>query len=244
MQAYFGWAKPCSCSYCCSRHLWFYDSGRLGRVEIVTLTVGARAKEGKFQRGAFTSKLCAQRKRPHCRLEAFLQTLFTWLENDRWSSGVTPKSVISGFRSNTVSLITMCKSLCQFLGPRLITWPSKGSRLQNSPYFCVFKFARTVKQKVWGEAENGERDWGDTLKWVEVAVRRQSLCLLLEKGESRKSRTLQIIVECEAVVSKNKSAILKSGWIKAENVIVSLTSKRWNVTKVGRSSEKTNFSLS
>ena len=44
MQAYFGWAKPCSCSwYCCSRHLWFYDSGRLGRVEIVTLTVGARA---------------------------------------------------------------------------------------------------------------------------------------------------------------------------------------------------------
>ena len=33
--------------YCCSRHLWFYDSGRLGRVEIVTLTVGARAKEGK-----------------------------------------------------------------------------------------------------------------------------------------------------------------------------------------------------
>ena len=27
-------------------------------------------------------------------------------------------------------------------------------RLQNSPYFCVFKFARTVKQKVWSEAEN------------------------------------------------------------------------------------------
>ena len=43
-------------------------------------------------------------------------------------------------------------------------WPFKGSRLQNSPYFCVFKFARTVKQKVLGEAENGERDWGDTLK--------------------------------------------------------------------------------
>ena len=28
----FGWAKPFSCSYCCSRHIWFYDSGRLGRV--------------------------------------------------------------------------------------------------------------------------------------------------------------------------------------------------------------------
>ena len=38
------------------------------------------------------------------------------------------------------------------------------SRLQNSPYFCVFKYARTVKQKVWSEAENRERDWGETFK--------------------------------------------------------------------------------
>ena len=37
------------------------------------------------------------------------------------------------------------------------------SRLQNSPYFCVFKYARAVKQKVWNEAENRERDWGETL---------------------------------------------------------------------------------
>ena len=36
------------------------------------------------------------------------------------------------------------------------------SRLQNSPYFCVFKYARAVKQKVWNEAENRERDWGET----------------------------------------------------------------------------------
>ena len=27
-------------------------------------------------------------------------------------------------------------------------------RLQNSPYFCVFKYTRAVKQKVWNEAEN------------------------------------------------------------------------------------------
>ena len=38
-------------------------------------------------------------------------------------------------------------------------------RLQNTPYFCVFKYARAVKQKVWNEAENRERDWGDTLKY-------------------------------------------------------------------------------
>ena len=34
-------------------------------------------------------------------------------------------------------------------------------RLQNSPYFCVFKCARAVKQKVWNEAEN--RDFYATL---------------------------------------------------------------------------------
>ena len=32
-------------------------------------------------------------------------------------------------------------------------------RLQNSPYFCVFKYAPAVKQKVWNEAENRERDY-------------------------------------------------------------------------------------
>ena len=30
------------------------------------------------------------------------------------------------------------------------------SRLQNSPYFCVFKYARVVKQKVWNKAETCE----------------------------------------------------------------------------------------
>ena len=31
------------------------------------------------------------------------------------------------------------------------------SRLQNSPYSCVFKYARAVKQKVWNDAENSVR---------------------------------------------------------------------------------------
>ena len=38
------------------------------------------------------------------------------------------------------------------------------ARLQNSPYFCVFKYARVVKQKVWNEAETRERDWEEALK--------------------------------------------------------------------------------
>ena len=38
------------------------------------------------------------------------------------------------------------------------------TRLQNSPYFWVFSHARTAKQTIWNEAENRERDWGETLK--------------------------------------------------------------------------------
>ena len=33
------------------------------------------------------------------------------------------------------------------------------NKLQNSPYFCVFKYARAVKQKFWNEAENREPDF-------------------------------------------------------------------------------------
>ena len=41
-------------------------------------------------------------------------------------------------------------------------------RLQNSPYFCVCKYARAVKQKVWNEAENRARDWGETVFFLSV----------------------------------------------------------------------------
>ena len=39
------------CLYCCSCHLRFYDRGRLGRVEIATLRVGAKEKEGMGEGG-------------------------------------------------------------------------------------------------------------------------------------------------------------------------------------------------
>ena len=59
--------------------------------------------------------------------------------------------------------------------PHLPRWffcsPSLWTRLQNSPYFCVFKYARAVKQKVWNEAENRERDWGETLKFFSRLTR-------------------------------------------------------------------------
>ena len=60
----FGWVKPCSCSYCCSRHFWFYDSRRLGRVAIVTLRVGARAKQGQGGGGEEKKKILSLSPHP------------------------------------------------------------------------------------------------------------------------------------------------------------------------------------
>ena len=102
MQAYFGRAKAaCLCSYCCNRHLC-YDGGRLGRVKIVTLRVGARAKEAKRGGGGekntpllltrpifsplfeFQHALSranhsrARRKRLHCRLSQIERFQLTW----------------------------------------------------------------------------------------------------------------------------------------------------------------------
>ena len=46
------------------------------------------------------------------------------------------------------------------------------NRLQNSPYFCLFKYAQAVEQKVWNEAENRERDWGETCEARELRARK------------------------------------------------------------------------
>ena len=79
---------------------------------------------------------------------------------------------------------------------------SEYTRLQNSPYFCVFKYARAVKQKVWNEAENRERDWGETLKiWIIIVIIRAKIWFLY--GE----RLLAIIIH-----SKYFS---DSDWLKA-----------------------------
>ena len=57
-----------------------------------------------------------------------------------------------------------CRKTLNLGLPRTNPASSSNGRLQNSPYFCVFKYAWAVKQKVWNEAENRERDWGETLK--------------------------------------------------------------------------------
>ena len=65
---------------------------------------------------------------------------------------------------------------------------------------------------------------------MEVAIRQQSLCLLLEGGVSRKSRTLRI--NCSF---KTQFGNFMSGWISSENVFAAptrLTEKRTTGTKV------------
>ena len=62
------------------------------------------------------------------------------------STFVTKRNSSNSF--NSVKLICCLFSLLMFI---------YYYRLQNSPYFCVFKL-RALKQKVWNEAENRERD--------------------------------------------------------------------------------------
>ena len=68
---------------------------------------------------------------------------------------------------------------------------------------------------------------------MEVAVRQQSLCLLLEEGESRKSRALRLqIVECAAVnCFKTQFGNFMSGWISSENEFVAPSRNRETLPK-------------
>ena len=68
-------------------------------------------------------------------------------------------------------------------------------RLQNSSYFGIFKYTRAVKQKVWKEAENRERDatlywflywfWGNT----DVLLSRFSLTCPCQKSKIKNKQT-------------------------------------------------------
>ena len=53
--------------------------------------------------------------------------------------------------------------------------PSVTTRLQNSPYFCVLKYARTVKQKVWNEVENQRGRLGRDAKSLLSPTPRQNV---------------------------------------------------------------------
>ena len=55
-------------------------------------------------------------------------------------------------------------------------------RLQNCPYFCVFKYARAAEQKVWNEAENRDLDWEERVRlagFARVRLLRRALPISL-----------------------------------------------------------------
>ena len=60
---------------------------------------------------------------------------------------------------------------------------------------------------------------------MEVAGRQQSLCLLLEEGESRKSRALGKNYRMCGCCFKTQFGNFTSGWIRSENVLVAPTRK-------------------
>ena len=58
-------------------------------------------------------------------------------------------------------------------------WLSTLVDCKNSPYFYLFKYAPAVKQKVWNEAENRERDWGETARRVRLLRHTLPISLLI-----------------------------------------------------------------
>ena len=67
---------------------------------------------------------------------------------------------------------------------------------------------------------------------MEVAVRQQSLCLLLEDGESRKSQMLRINCRMCSCCFKTQFGNFMSGWISWENVFVAATRKGETLPKL------------
>ena len=70
-------------------------------------------------------------------------------------------------------------------------------RLQKSPYFCVFKYTRAVKQKVSNKAENRERDWGETLKIRLLNALRACEARALRARETLKPRFTDFFTDLE-----------------------------------------------
>ena len=66
--------------------------------------------------------------------------------------------------------------------------------LKNSPYSCVFEYARAVKRKVWNEAENRERGWGETLNIRFFTLDSQALRAGARAGEARVHRARKTLM--------------------------------------------------
>ena len=87
---------------------------------------------------------------------------------------------------------------------------SEMDRLQNNPYFCVFKYARAVKQKVWNEAENRERDWGETLKMLEILLSPHTPYGRVRLARFARARLLRHALPISLLILRKKPTVLQS----------------------------------
>ena len=83
-------------------------------------------------------------------------------------------------------------------------------RLQNSPHFCVFKYARAVKQKVWNEAENRERDWGETLKNTVFSLSPHTPYGRVRLARFARIRLLRHALPISLLILRGKPSVLQS----------------------------------
>ena len=68
----------------------------------------------------------------------------------------------------------------------------KHNRLQNSPYFCVFKYARAVKRKVWNEAKKLESATGERKKLTVLQSRNTiSYCITYKFTKNKRQIMLK-----------------------------------------------------
>ena len=78
---------------------------------------------------------------------------------------------------------------------------------KQSVFLCIlFKYARAVKQKVWNEAENRERDWGETLFFLSphTPVRRVRL------ARFARVRLLLHVSPISSLILRKKPTVLQS----------------------------------
>ena len=74
---------------------------------------------------------------------------------------------------------------------------------------ALFKYARVVKQKVWNESQNRERDWGETLKirFFSLASHALQAC----KARARRARkTLTPRLPISLLILRKKPTVLQS----------------------------------
>ena len=88
---------------------------------------------------------------------------------------------------------------------------------EKSPYFCVFKYARAVKQKVWNEAEIRERDWGETLK-IRFFFSRLTRPTGVRLVRFARVRLLRHALPISFLILRKKTTVLQSSFL-SENTL-------------------------